>query len=45
MFTEKILPLVLDNPQFEIDIDIESDLLLAKAMMQVNKDKFSFFWN
>ncbi len=45
MFTNNIIPLVLNNPEFEIDIDLESDLVLAKCMMEINKDKFSFFWN
>ncbi|MGH1440770.1 MAG: cytidylyltransferase domain-containing protein [Cellvibrionaceae bacterium] len=45
MFTHNIIPLKLNNPEFEIDIDLESDLALAKCMMKINKNKFSFFWN
>jgi len=45
MFTDNILPLQLNKPEFEIDIDYESDLLLARSMIEANKDKFSFFWN
>ena len=45
MFTENILPFKLDNAEFEIDIDYASDLKQAKYLMDVNKDKFSFYWD
>ena len=45
MFTENILPFKLDNAEFEIDIDYASDLKQANCLMDVNKDKFSFYWD
>jgi CMP-N,N'-diacetyllegionaminic acid synthase len=45
IFTENILPYKLDNPEFEIDIDYKSDFELAKCMLEINKDKFSFYWD
>lgn len=45
MFTENILPLVIGTPEFEIDIDYEGQLIQARAIIEANKDVFSFFWN
>jgi N-acylneuraminate cytidylyltransferase len=43
LFTSEIIPLVLSNPQFEIDVDEASDLELARSLLEANKMRFSMY--
>ncbi len=43
MFTESILPLTLDRPEFEVDVDEASDLAIARCILETNQDEFPGF--
>jgi CMP-N,N'-diacetyllegionaminic acid synthase len=45
IFSNNILPFRMNNPEFEIDIDYESDFELANCLMSRYKEKFSFYWD
>lgn len=42
-FGQKISGYVLENAEFEIDIDHPADMRLAEAMLSTNKDRFSCY--
>ena len=42
-FGKHILPMVLDRPEFEVDIDTASDLLLARCLLASNTEEFNHF--
>lgn len=44
MFTDSFLPLVLDRPEFEVDIDETSDLELARCVLAANREAFADFF-
>ena len=41
LFTRSILPFVLDRPDFEVDVDVASDLSLTRCVLEANREVFS----
>ena len=44
MFTDSMLPFKLERPEFEIDVDTLSDLILARCILNANREIFSEFY-
>jgi CMP-N,N'-diacetyllegionaminic acid synthase len=42
-FGENIIPLVMDKPEFEVDIDTVSDLRLAECLLRTYREEFKHF--
>lgn len=45
MYTDRIRPLVLQRPEFEVDIDEGHDLALARCLLEANREEFTNFFD
>lgn len=45
LFTQNMRPLLIERPEFEIDIDEAHDLALARCLLESNRKEFSNYFN